>query len=93
MVKAIEFATGKDAHIVGKPNADVIEIAAKTYGLDKARSIIIGDRCDSDVLCGKRAGIDTFLVLTGVMSEEELMKEVGKPDGIVPDFYWEKVEL
>jgi len=93
MVKAIEFATGKNAHIVGKPNADVIDIATKTFGLDKKRSLIIGDRYDSDVLCGKRAGIDTYLVLTGVTSEEELMKEVEKEDGIVPDFYWEKVEL
>lgn len=38
-------------------------------GLDPSRTIMIGDRIDTDIACGKAAGISTALVLTGATSE------------------------
>jgi len=93
MVSALEASTGKKSHLVGKPCADVIEVAAKDFGLDLKKCLMIGDSIHSDVMVGKNAGIDTFAVLTGVTTEQELLDEIAKEDGIKPTYYWDRVEL
>lgn len=44
-----------------KPNTYFIEYAAQKYDIDLVSSWIIGDR-DSDILCGKKAGLNTISV-------------------------------
>jgi len=93
LVRALEFASEQEAHIVGKPNADVIEIPKTTMNLNLSECLMIGDRLDSDILLGKNAHIDTFAVLTGVTSEERLRQEVTKENAIIPTYYWDRVEM
>jgi phosphoglycolate/pyridoxal phosphate phosphatase family enzyme len=93
MVKAIEHAFGKTPYVVGKPNPAVIEIATQAYGLNKKRCLMVGDRLDTDIQLGKNAGIDTFAVLSGVSSEEDILNETLKEDGTVPTYYGERVEM
>ena len=93
MVKAIEHASGRKSHLVGKPCADVIEVATKDFGLDLKRCLMIGDRLDSDIMVGKNAGIDTFAVLTGCTSEQELLEEIEREDSVKPTYYWDRVEI
>ena len=53
--------------IVGKPNPYVIDLIMRQHSLtDKSRMIMFGDRMDSDITLGNRAGIASGLVLTGV---------------------------
>ena len=92
-VRAIEFASEQTAHVVGKPNADVIEVPKKAFNLDLSECIMIGDRLDSDIMLGKNANIDTFAVLTGVTSEERLKQEATKEDGVIPTYYWDRIEM
>ena len=72
LVAPIEIATGKEAYFVGKPNPLMMRIALKRLGTNIEDAIVIGDRMDTDVLCGIESEIDTLLVLSGITSVEEI---------------------
>jgi HAD superfamily hydrolase (TIGR01450 family) len=65
-VKALEYATGKRATVVGKPSPLMFEIALKKAGCDKNDAVMIGDQVETDIVGAKKAGLDSILVLTGV---------------------------
>ena len=64
LVGAVTAATGKSPLVAGKPEAALFETAARHCGVKRA--LVIGDRLDTDILGGNRAGMATVLVLTGV---------------------------
>lgn len=64
MVAAITTATGRSPLAAGKPETALFETAARHSGVE--RPLVVGDRLDTDILGGNRAGMDTVLVLTGV---------------------------
>jgi ribonucleotide monophosphatase NagD (HAD superfamily) len=51
------------------------------------RALMIGDRLDTDVAVGRRAGVWTALVLTGVTKREEVARQPAseRPDWIIDD--------
>lgn len=71
MVQAVANAVGRmpDA-ITGKPEPLLMQVAAERWGLK--RPLVVGDRIDTDIRGGNRAGMDTLLVLTGVTGREQL---------------------
>jgi len=56
--------------ITGKPEPLLTQVAAEQWGL--RRPLVVGDRIDTDIRGGNRAGMDTLLVLTGVTGSEQL---------------------
>ena len=64
LVAAVSAATGRSPLVAGKPEAALFRTAAHHSGV--ARALVIGDRLDTDILGGNRAGMATALVLTGV---------------------------
>ena len=48
-------------------------------------TLVIGDRLDTDILGGQRAGMRTALVLSGVSKPEELQHWQPKPDLVAVD--------
>lgn len=51
---------------MGKPNPYAWHLICREHGIkDSSKAIMIGDRMDTDILFGNRAGIDTCLVMTG----------------------------
>lgn len=64
LVAAVSAATGKSPLVAGKPEAQLFTTAANHLGVDEA--LVVGDRLDTDILGGNRAGMATALVLTGV---------------------------
>jgi HAD superfamily hydrolase (TIGR01457 family) len=74
IIKAIEASTGKSPLVLGKPNPFGIETVVKERGSSPARSILIGDRLETDILAGKKAGVTTVLVLSGITGKDELKK-------------------
>ena len=68
ILAAIEFATGRRAHTVGKPDAQIFHTALDRLG--DGRALVVGDRLDADVGGAAAAQLDCALVLTGVVSRE-----------------------
>ena len=62
--------------LLGKPNPYFHEIIHKDHNIpDKNRTIMIGDRPNTDIAFGKAVGVDTCLVMTGVVKDIEDFKE------------------
>lgn len=53
--------------LVGKPNPFTFNIINEKFGVGKQRTIMIGDRPNTDIAFGNACGIDTCLVMTGVV--------------------------
>lgn len=87
MIGAIEGATGKKVEtIVGKPSEITIQIALETMHLRPQDCLLVGDRLETDMAMGKKAGMATALVLTGVTPKEVIAQSPWSPD-----FIWESV--
>jgi HAD superfamily hydrolase (TIGR01450 family) len=69
IVAALEYATGQAAMIVGKPEPQIFLTALDRLG--PGRTLVVGDRLDSDLAGAAAAGRDAAIVLTGVTSRTE----------------------
>ena len=93
MVSAVETCTGqKPVKIFGKPNPEGIQSILKYTNSNPRHSVIFGDRLNTDILAGNRAGIKTALVLTGVTETSDVEKLRGEKDyspeaeiGLIPN--------
>jgi glycerol-1-phosphatase len=86
MLASIETACGKRALVAGKPELIMFEVAlAEHLHRDRDRFAIIGDRVDTDIAGGKKAGISTILALSGSTTEEDITHSEIKPDYIIKD--------
>ena len=79
----ISRATGVDPYFVGKPNPLMMREALNKIDAHSESSAMIGDRMDTDVLCGIEAGLQTFLVLSGVTQAEEVDRFPYRPSTVV----------
>lgn len=79
LMAPIEMATGARAYYVGKPNAVMMRSALQRLGCPRERSIIIGDRMDTDIVAGIEAGIETVLVMTGVTTKKTMKAFAYRP--------------
>ncbi len=84
ILAAVETAAGRRAHVVGKPEPDMFRVAQELLPGGR-RCVVIGDRLDSDIAGGRRAGLATILVLTGCTTEAEAMNASPSPDFVIPD--------
>ncbi|XP_041061813.1 glycerol-3-phosphate phosphatase [Carcharodon carcharias] len=95
LVKAIEAASNRTAHVIGKPSTFMLECMVKEHGINPSRTVMVGDRLDTDILMGSNCGLRTILTLTGVSTLEEARahQESNSPDRhkLVPSFYVESV--
>jgi len=67
VIAAIEACTKRQVEVVvGKPSRHMIQAALDVVGIPAARCIMIGDRIETDIAMGQRAGMATALTLTGV---------------------------
>ena len=80
-VKALEFASGKRAKVIGKPSREFFLSAVRSMGLLPEECAVVGDDIEADVLGGMKAGLYGILVKTGKFREEDLKK--GEPDLVI----------
>lgn len=85
MVAALRTATAVEPFVVGKPQTYAFDKILELTDTPPERAIMIGDRLDTDILVGNRAGAHTVLVLTGVTTREQAERAVGdeKPERII----------
>ncbi|HEX6965983.1 MAG TPA: TIGR01458 family HAD-type hydrolase [Gemmatimonadaceae bacterium] len=84
-VAALEYASGQDAVVVGKPNIAFFELAAAFQGAmrDRARIAVVGDDVEVDVGGAQAAGMRGVLVRTGKFQEDVLRRSAVHPDWII----------
>jgi phosphoglycolate/pyridoxal phosphate phosphatase family enzyme len=70
-ISAIKTCTGKNPIVVGKPEPFSTRMALKRLKLEPQEVLMIGDRPDTDILAGERAGCQVAMVLTGDVKEPE----------------------
>lgn len=80
-VKCLEFASAKEAKILGKPNCEFFSLAIKDMGLNKNEVIMVGDDIISDILGAKTCWLKTAMVKTGKFKTSDLNK--AKPDFLI----------
>jgi len=83
IVAAVECASDRKPVVIGKPNQVFMDCITEATGLDPARTCMIGDRLDTDILFGLQAGLATLLVLTGVTKSEDLPHSSITPDHVM----------
>ncbi|QPG74021.1 hypothetical protein FOA43_001340 [Brettanomyces nanus] len=81
LVQAAAYCSQKKPYSCGKPSKSLIDVIVKTHGIDKNRSIMIGDNLNTDMKFGLDNGLETMLVMTGIGSEEALnaLEETKQP--------------
>ncbi|GAA1016766.1 acid sugar phosphatase [Acrocarpospora pleiomorpha] len=80
----ITKATGVEPYFVGKPNPMMMRSALNRIEGHSESTAMIGDRMDTDIVCGMEAGLHTILVLTGVTQREQIDRFPFRPSRIVP---------
>jgi arabinose operon protein AraL len=85
MTAAVEAVTGRTVEaVVGKPSPIILEVALAALGVAAADAVIVGDRLETDIAMGRRAGLATVLVLTGVTRADDPRIAQMRPDLVVP---------
>ena len=75
--------------LIGKPNPFMIDLIKEEHQLpEESRSVMIGDRPNTDILFGKAAGIDQCLVLSGVVHSVEDFEQNWLPEDPNYDPTW-----
>jgi len=72
MVAAIAACTDTEPIVIGKPEPLGLQTILHRANARPEQAVMIGDRLDTDILCGNRLGVPTILVLTGVTSESKI---------------------
>lgn len=96
-VKALEYATGQEALICGKPSPSFFETAAKQLQLDTNQLIMIGDDIQGDIGGAQNARLKALQVRTGKFRAADLQQGI-TPDAIIdsiadlPDWWEQHVE-
>lgn len=74
IVAALATCSGREPLVIGKPSPLLLEMAMASAQCPASETLVIGDRLDTDIEAGRRAGCDVHLVLCGV--------ETSSPSGI-----------
>jgi 4-nitrophenyl phosphatase len=85
IVAAVAASTGETPVVIGKPEPLILQMALERLAVDPESSVMIGDRLDTDIVAGARAGMLTVLVLTGVSTREEIVTAEVLPDLVFTD--------
>ena len=72
LVAAVQTTTTRTPHVTGKPGAALFELARTRLGTARARTLVCGDRLDTDIAGANAARLDSLLVLSRASSLQDL---------------------
>lgn len=87
IVAALQAATDRAPIVIGKPEPAMVLRAADLLGVPPDQLLVVGDRLDTDILAGQRAGSLTALVLTGVSTLTDVRASAVQPDIVLDDLH------
>ena len=82
-VAALEYASGKEARIFGKPSPDFFKMALEDMGLAPAQVAVVGDDIETDIAGGQHVGLTGILVRTGKYREAFVRASGIRPDAVI----------
>ncbi len=74
IVASLVACAEREPELVGKPSPYAIEWILREAGMLPEEALVVGDRIETDIVAGQRAGCPVHLVLTGVATSA--------PDGV-----------
>jgi len=86
VVAAVAAAAEREPLTIGKPSAWSGQLIARHAGVAPGEILMVGDRIETDIEMGRRAGLWTCLVLTGISSlaEAAATPEASRPHFVIP---------
>lgn len=81
LVSAVHLAVGRLPVFAGKPEAAIFDVATERFAAKNP--LVVGDRLDTDIMGGKRAGLATAVVLTGIDRAKQVL---AAPPTMQPDY-------
>ena len=82
-VAAIEYATGREAVVVGKPSASFFGLVLEDAGVGADGAGMVGDDVETDVGGAMRAGLAGILVRTGKYRQDFVLESGVEPTATV----------
>uniref|UniRef100_A0A183BJL1 DH domain-containing protein n=1 Tax=Globodera pallida TaxID=36090 RepID=A0A183BJL1_GLOPA len=92
VTSVLRHVSGRQPAVMGKPSKLCWEYICSKVGdmalLDPRKTVMIGDRCDTDIQFGRLNGLSTILTLTGVHSLADVERFAGQARSLlVPEFF------
>jgi len=82
-VAALEFATGREADVLGKPSPSFFELALSDLDTSAGRAAMVGDDVEADVGGAMDAGLAGILVRTGKYRQDQVRESGIEPTATV----------
>jgi 4-nitrophenyl phosphatase len=82
ILACLQAATEVEPLIIGKPERAMFDAAVAAMDVEVSHTAVLGDRLETDILGGQRAGLRTIFVLTGANDEADLAASPVKPDWV-----------
>ncbi|HWQ01068.1 MAG TPA: TIGR01458 family HAD-type hydrolase [Gaiellaceae bacterium] len=82
-VAGLEYASGVEATVLGKPSPAYFEAALEALDGEPELTWMVGDDLESDIAGAQRFGLKTVLVRTGKFRPDQLERSTVVPDAVV----------
>lgn len=82
ILAALEAASGVSPRVIGKPEVGIFRQALARLSVSPEYVAMVGDRLETDILGGHRAGLHTIGVLSGATSAQEFAQANPPPDWV-----------
>ncbi|KAI1726201.1 haloacid dehalogenase-like hydrolase domain-containing protein [Ditylenchus destructor] len=88
ITSVLRFVSGRQPVVTGKPHTAAFNFIRERHHIEPKRTLMVGDRCDTDMWFGNRHGLDTLLVLSGIHNLDNVAQfENNKQLECIPKFY------
>ena len=86
VIRAVAAVAEREPDVVlGKPSEPAVEMIRERLPCPPEECLVVGDRLNTDIALGARAGMTTVLVLSGVTDEATLAASDVTPDHVLDD--------
>lgn len=87
VIKAVSYCSDREPDaVLGKPSKAMMECIEANFHFNPKRTVMIGDRLNTDMMFGANSGLNTLFILTGIDTLEKI-----EGSGVTPTFYADKL--